>query len=175
MAKEKMPIEKKAKLIYSGELLFISIVFIVISILVLLKILGNKMLVVYNWVTIFGGAFMIGDFIWLMCSPRRRKRNCIIDKALLVPMGIYLITFDILCFCKVSAIVDTYLRRVMMAIGFFYLAAVYIFQAIYHWFKPVPGFLDDLEEKEEPVEPEGPQLENKDVIENAVEEKEPEE
>ena len=48
MAKEKMPIEKKAKLIYSGELLFISIVFIVISILVLLKILGNKMLVVYN-------------------------------------------------------------------------------------------------------------------------------
>ena len=149
MAKEKMPIEKKVKLIYSGELILFSIVFIVIATLELLGIIGKReiILIIFNWVTIFGGTWMIADFIWLLCSKKRQRKNSIIDKALLVPAGLYLITFDIICFTKASFVTMEF-RRMMMAIVFYYLAAVYIFQGIYHWFHPIPGLMEDIKEEE---------------------------
>ena len=77
MAKEKMSLEKKVKLIYSGELLFFSLLFFVIATLEILGIIGKReiILIIFNWVTIFGGSWMIADFIWLMCSPKRQKKN----------------------------------------------------------------------------------------------------
>ena len=164
MAKEKMPLEKKAKLIYSGELILFSIVFIVIATLEITAVIGKRevMMIIYNWVTIFGAAWMIADFIWLMCSKRRKARNSIIDKALLLPLAVFLITYDIICFANAS-FVDIVFRRNMMAVAFYYIAAVFLFQGIYHWFKPVPGFLEDLQE-------EGEEKKKKEVVGEAQEE-----
>lgn len=149
MAKEKMSLEKKVKLIYSGELLFFAIVFFAIATLEILGIIGKReiILIIFNWVTIFGGTWMIADFIWLLCSIKRRKKNSILDKALLVPAGLYLITFDIICFTK-APFVTLEFRRLMMGIVFYYFGAVYVFQGIYHWFHPIPSLIDDIKAEE---------------------------
>lgn len=164
MAKEKMSLEKKVKLIYSGELIFFALVFIALATLEILGVIGKReiMMTIFNWVTIFGGTWMIADFIWVLCSKRRQKKNSILDKALLVPAGIYLITFDIICFVGPSFVTMGF-RRLMMGILFYYLGANYLFQGIYHWFKPIPGLFDSIREAEEKAAAEEP-------IENQVEE-----
>ena len=150
MAKEKMSTEKKTKLIYSGELLFFSTVFFVLATLELLGIIGKReiMMIIFNWVTIFGGTWMIVDFFWVLFSKKRRKKNSLLDKGLLIPLGIYLITFDILCFCQLSFITMEF-RRLMMSIAFYYVGAIYLFQAIYHYFVPVPMLIAAIEEAEQ--------------------------
>ena len=173
MAKEKMSLEKKVKLIYSGELIFFALVFFVIATLEILGIIGKReiILIIFNWVTIFGGSWMIADFIWLMCSPKRQKKNSKIDKALLVPAGLYLITFDIICFTNASFVTLEF-RRLMMGIVFYYLGAVYIFQGIYHWFRPIPGLLEDIQKEQQKAEQEAIEnaKANDEVIENTAEE-----
>ena len=157
MAKEKMSAEKKMKLVYSGEILLFAVIFIVMATLEITGVVGKReiMMIIFNWVTLFGGAWLIADFIWLLFSKKRRERNALIDKILVVPAGIYLITFDILCLSQ-QPFVTMEFRRLMMAIVFYYFGAVYIFQAIYHWFKPIPGLLAALEEdkqqEEQPIE-----------------------
>lgn len=164
MAKEKMSAVKKFKLIYSGELILFAIIFLTLATLEVLNIIGKReiMMIIFNWLTIFGATWMIADFIWLMASKRRQKKNSIIDKALLLPIAIYLITFDIICFSN-QPFVDMNFRRLMMGIAFYYFGADYLFQAIYHWYKPVPGMLESIEEEEK-----------KEAIENAAEEVEEE-
>ena len=173
MAKEKMSLEKKVKLIYSGELLFFSLLFFVIATLEILGIIGKReiILIIFNWVTIFGGSWMIADFIWLMCSPKRQKKNSKIDKALLVPAGLYLITFDIICFTNASFVTLEF-RRLMMGIVFYYLGSVYVFQGVYHWFRPIPGLLEDVRNEQQKAEHEAIEnaKANDDVVENAAEE-----
>ena len=173
MAKEKMSLEKKVKLIYSGELLFFSLLFFVIATLEILGIIGKReiILIIFNWVTIFGGTWMIADFIWLMCSPKRQKKNSKIDKALLVPAGLYLITFDIICFTNASFVTLEF-RRLMMGIVFYYLGSVYVFQGVYHWFRPIPGLLEDVRNEQQKAEQEAIEnaKANDDVVENAAEE-----
>ena len=155
MAKEKMSIEKKTKLIYSIELLVFVAIFIVIATLEILGIIGKReiMLIIFNWVTIFGGTWLIVDFFWVLFSKKRRKKNSLLDKALLLPLAVYFITFDILCFCNLSFITLEF-RRLMMAIGFYYVAAIYLFQAIYHYYKPVPMMLQAIEEAKQEEEKE---------------------
>ena len=173
MAKEKISLEKKVKLIYSGELLFFSLLFFVIATLEILGIIGKReiILIIFNWVTIFGGSWMIADFIWLMCSPKRQKKNSKIDKALLVPAGLYLITFDIICFTNASFVTLEF-RRLMMGIVFYYLGSVYVFQGVYHWFRPIPGLLEDVRNEQQKAEQEAIEnaKANDDVVENAAEE-----
>ena len=69
------------------------------------------------------------------------------DKALLVPAGLYLITFDIICFTKASFVTLEF-RRLMMSIVFYYFGAVYVFQGIYHWFHPIPSLIEDIKAEE---------------------------
>ena len=138
MAKEKMSIDKKNRLVYSLEMILFAVAFIVIATLEILNIIGKRevMLIIFNWVTIFGGVWMIVDFFWVMFSPKRRAKNSLLDKAMLIPLGIYFITFDLICFCQLDFVTLEFRRR-MMAIGFYYVGAVYLFQGIYHYFYPI--------------------------------------
>lgn len=148
MAKEKMSTEKKTKLIYSGELLIFAILFLVIATLEIIGVIGKReiMHTIFNWVTIFGMTWIIVDFFWVLFSKKRRAKNSLLDKALLLPVAVYLITFDILCFCKLSFVTIDF-RRMMMAIAFYYIGAIYLFQSIYHYFVPVPMLLAAIEEE----------------------------
>ena len=141
--KKKLDIVTKAKLIYSGELMLFFILFLVLGILRMTGVIApnDTRKNIFNWVTIFGGSWLIIDFLWAMFSKKRKQRIALIDKCLHLPAGIYLVSFDIYCFVtKPEAASDVY--RYGVPIVFFYLCACYLFESIYHYFKPVPGLLD---------------------------------
>lgn len=156
MMKKKMSDLTKAKLIYSGELIIIAIVFAVLGILEITGVRPIKPnhLKIFNWITIFGGTWVITDFIWMLISPRRRKKNCLLDKCLNLPLGLYLIGFDIYCFITRSAVgiedFSTYFMAIYgTAFVFLYVFVSYTFQGIYHWFNPLPTILEEIKKEEE--------------------------
>ena len=97
MAKEKMSLEKKTKLIYSGELMIFAILFLVLATLEILNVIGKKPITlnIFNFVTAAGGAWMIVDFFWVLFSKKRRKKNSLLDKALVVPATIFIAPLSI--------------------------------------------------------------------------------
>ena len=95
--KKKLDEKTKVKLIYSGELLVFAIVFFVIGLLEMLKVItiSDTYHTIFNWVTIFGGVWLIADTIWALVSKKRQKRVSLLDKFIMLPLGIYLIAFDL--------------------------------------------------------------------------------
>ena len=140
--KKKMDLMTKAKLFYSGELAIFAVVFLVLAILEfteIIKINGTG----FNWVTIFGGFLIIGDFVWAMVSKKRQKKIALIDKILVLPLAVYLISFDLYCFIGQPEVT---IYRYCIPPVMLYLCLVYTFEAIYHFKYPVPGLLE-IEEK----------------------------
>ena len=181
----KMSAEKRTKLIYSVELIVIAIVFVVIATLEILRVMHFRdwILIAFNWITIFGGTWMVVDFVWTFVSSKKRLKSSLLDKCLLLPLGIYLIIFDIICFAKYGfETVNSYdFRMYMMTAAFYYVAIVYIFQGIYHYYHPIPLMVQAIKEAEEAEREKALELkqnktpeETPEVIENKVEE-EPEE
>ena len=74
-----------------------------------------------------------------------------LDKILILPLGLYLLTYDIFNFTNVL-VADQ--ARIFVPIAFFYIFIIYTFEGIYHWFKPIPGLFDDLNKEEKPKEEE---------------------
>ena len=98
--KQKIDEFTKAKLIYTIEISIFALAFLIVAILQLVRVIkfGETHLRVINWITIFGASIGILDFIWFLNSPVRRKKNSMLDKCLLVPLMIYILVFDIICF-----------------------------------------------------------------------------
>lgn len=156
MEKKKIDELTKAKLIYSGELLIFAIVFGILGSLILAEVINIRdwKKVAFVWVTLFGGFILYADFIWLLCSPKRRKKNSLIDKTLPLPSATFLIVYDLYSIINND---DSLIRYVMGGV-FLYLTAVYLFGGIYHWFHTHPYLLDDEEEK--PADNENEKSEN---------------
>jgi len=148
MEKKKLDDLTKVKLIYSGELIVIAIVAIVIGILQLSQVLTVKELFrnIFNWVTIFGSPLLIITSIYSIISPKRRKRISIFDKITLFPLAIYIIVIDIICFANYGTL-DQSFYQTYIPIALLSLAVIYIAQGIYHWFRPLPSLLEDLEQE----------------------------
>ena len=141
--KKKLDIVTKAKLIYSGELMLFFILFLVLGILRMTGVItpNDTRKNIFNWVTIFGGSWLIIDCLWAFFSKKRRPKVALIDKLLHAPAGIYLVSFDIYCFVThPEATSDVY--RIGVPVVLFYLCSCYIFESIYHFFKPIPGLLE---------------------------------
>ena len=143
--KKKLDELTKAKLIYSIELALFAIVFIVLGILNLLKVIVLKewRLTLFLWLTSIGGFILIIDLIWVLLSPKRKAKNCLLDKILLIPSAAFLSSLSIY---QLSNGISSFVYWELGS-GFIYFGLVYAFEAIYHWFYPVPGLLE--EEKEE--------------------------
>ena len=147
--KKKMDAFTKAKLIYCGELMIFAILFLVLAILKFTQVMktNETRLKVFNWITLFGGAWMIADFIWALLDKKRQKRISMIDKCLTLPAGLYLIVYDLYCLIKQPPLTGracTY----GVPIIFTYFFLIYTFQAIYHYKYPVPGLLNAIQEVE---------------------------
>lgn len=145
--KKKMNPLTKVKLIYSGELMLFAIVFLVLAILKFtqaMKTNANR-LKVFNWITLFGGAWMIADFFWALFDKKRQKRIAMIDKFLTLPAGLYLIVYDLYCLIKQPPLTGRACTYGVPVI-FTYFFLVYAFQAIYHFKHPVPGLLNAVVE-----------------------------
>ena len=146
--KQKMDTMTKAKLIYSVELGVFAVIFLVLAILKFVGVIGTNAtrLTVFNWITLFGGSWLVVDFLWTMFDKKRQKRVAIIDKCIHLPAGLYLIVFDLYCLISKPAI-DSPICRYATPIVLTYLGLCYAFEAIYHFKYPVPGLLDAVEEK----------------------------
>lgn len=156
--KKKMSASKKATIFYSVELLVISIIFLVVATLEITDVIhiSVRQHVIFNIVTTLGGSWLIADFIWASFSSRRKARICYLDKILHLPLGLYLICFDTIMYVHWNSLAyEVYLYG--MTGAFYYIAACYLFEAIYHYFKPIPGLVDVEEEiKEDPSKEDEP-------------------
>lgn len=152
--KNKMDPYKKTKLIYSGEFLLIAIVFLVLIILKLCDVIKSDNFIkstIFNFVTLAGGIWLITDFIWASVSKKRRARICYLDKCLHLPIGIYLIVFDLISIINWKA--SSYIGinsydwfKYGIVIVFSYIVLDYSFEGIYHYFYPIPEMLKISEE-----------------------------
>ncbi len=144
---KKIDPHKKMKLIYSGELLLFAVIFLVVAILKLTGVMGynETRRIVFNWITIFGGLWGITDFVWGAVSKKRRARICLLDKALLLPLVLFIETFDFISLIAKPENESFYV--ISIGCAFLYITVIYTFQAIYHYFKPIPGLFDDEEEE----------------------------
>ena len=142
---------RKIKLIYSGELIFIAVVFLVIGLLELLKVITIKdwVQLVFKIVTLAGAAWLIADFLWTLLSLKKRAKNSLMDKVMMLPLAAYLLAFDIYGF--VSPRPYEY-YQIGVPIAFFYIACAYIFQGIFHYKHPVPMVIEMINEASQEVQ-----------------------
>ncbi len=147
MAK-KMDEMKKAKLVYSGELAFFAVAFSVLGILLLTNVLHPSNLIlrqVFVYISLVGGTWVIADFIWCLASEKRRKKNSLLDKATLLPVAVSIIAIDIITLVK--GFEETLeFHRIAVGILFLYIAVAYGFQAVYHYYHPLPMLVQAVEE-----------------------------
>ena len=146
-----MDIVKKSKLIYSGELILFSVIFLVLAILIVTGVIAKSetFMHIYHYVTLAGGTWMIVDFIWIIASKKRQLRASVIDKVLTLPLGIALITFDIVALSVADLTVNPVYHKFGLFGFFLYITIIYAFEGIYHWFKPIPGFIESILREEE--------------------------
>ena len=148
MEKKKLDDLTKVKLIYSGELIVVGIVALVISILQLTQTLYVKELFrnIFNWVTIFGCPLLIITSIYSLVSPRRRKKISLFDKITLFPLAVYIIVIDIICFINYGTM-DQSFYQTYIPIAILSLSIIYLAQGVFHWFYPLPSLLEELEQE----------------------------
>ena len=165
--------EKKVIRIYTIELAVFSVVFLTLGILMLVGVLGNNsnFRLVFTYITLVGAALLVGDFLWAIFSPKRRKKVSLFDKILVLPAPITIVTLDIITLIKgVEEAND--LHRLLVGIVFCYIAAVYLIQAVYHYFKPLPDLLEAARAEEEEENEEEPKEDAESVEETPKPEEE---
>ena len=142
---------KKAKLIYSGELIVFSVIFLVLAILIVTGVLvkSDTFMHIYHYVTLAGGTWMIADFIWIMCDKKRQLRASVLDKGLVLPLAISLISFDIVALVNPDLTTNIMYHRYGLFSFFLYITIIYAFEGVYHWYRPIPGFIEDVMRQEE--------------------------
>ena len=145
--KKKMDFATKAKLIYAIELGVFALVFLTIASLRFFGVIryNETRAAIFNWVTVFGGTWLIVDLIWALFDKKRQKRIALIDKFIHVPAGIYLVSFDL--YCLISQTKEPAVYQYGIPIVLAYLGLCYIFEAIYHFKYPVPGIIDAVEQE----------------------------
>ena len=148
--KQKMSVETKMKLVYSGELIIIALIALVLGILKITGIIDTRptRLLVYNIISFVGAAYMLFDYVWMFVSKKHRSKACLMDKLTLIPLMSYLFYFDIVCFIDKANSLETSNDFVKYSIGaiLIYVAAIYIFQGIYHFKYPTPQVIEMIQE-----------------------------
>lgn len=150
--KKKMDDLKKAKLIYSGEILLFAIIFLTLGILFLVKIIDvqeyKKWL--FPILTMVGGIWNISELIWVLSSKKKRKKTSLLDKFLLLPASIAFLSFGIYALIAMimnpsTTALDNFFPT-YIGVTLLYSSIVYFFQSIYHYFVPLPALLIAVEE-----------------------------
>ncbi len=145
----------KAKLVYSGELMLFSVAFAVLGSLFLSGILSTSEW--KKWVVLTlgtaGAVWAFVDFGWTLKSKKRRASSCLLDKILVLPSALCSLGFNIFFWIKLIPFNTDYDAFFSYFLGgmLLYFTLIYLFQAIYHWFHPLPALLEG-EEKEKKAE-----------------------
>lgn len=144
----------KLKLIYSGELVVFAIVFLVLGILQLTGVMSpsTKFLNVFKYITLIGAAYFLYDIVSAIMNPKKRAKVCWPDKISTCFIPPYLAVVDVFLFAKNEFVINN--ARLFIGPLFIAISLAYLFQGIYHWYKPLPELFEDDEPKKEekPVE-----------------------
>ena len=148
--KNETPFLKKAKKVYTIELAIFTLIFLVLGILILVDVipLRGTFRKVLIYVSIAGSLWLLADFFWTCFSKKRRAKNSLFDKLLALPAGIAVLVLDILTFV-IGFEESNQLHETFVGILFCYLAAAYVAQIVYHWFRPLPMLIEGAREEEE--------------------------
>ena len=153
----------KAKLIYSGELLAFSLIFLVLGILTLTRVIApsETKINILTWVTLVGGTLLIGNTVWFFYSEKKRKKGSWLDTLLILPVPFMMIPLDIIHLTS-KAVPDSAYSYIIGGL-FLYITLIYTIEAIYHWYHPLPLLVEAANEDEEKkVEPEeNPEIDDK--------------
>ncbi len=149
--KKKMDPIKKVKLIYSCEIGVFVIVALTLGTLFLTKVLdfSERRGWVLSIIGLAGGLWFIADFIWALCSKKHRVISSLFDKAILFPSGLGMLAFDICIIVNaaqhgMATFEENYpgVFHIVIGAAFCYLAAAYLAEIIYHWYRPLPALLE---------------------------------
>lgn len=142
----------KTKVIMQGEYVLIALVFLVLGFLKIFGVINSDSQStkahIFNFITSAGSLWVISDFLWSSFSKKRHNRVDYIDKVVTLPIGLYLLVYNILCFINWSN-PSPYLNKIGVSILFFMIFIVYMFIGIYHWFKTSKQVLKIIEEAKE--------------------------
>ena len=152
---------RKVIVTYSVELGIFAALFAVLGALILSGVISvaDWKRIAFSYVTMFGGLWLIIDFIWMLRSPKRRARNSMFDKIIVLPVGVAVLVFDIVMFAlglvhipEGQATHPAF--RFFIGADLVYLALVYIAEIIYHIKKPLPNLIQAVDQalKEEAEE-----------------------
>ena len=146
---EKEKILKKTRIIFLVEYLVVSSVILTLGILKLTGVIdyNPKRLLAYNIITLIGGALVVADFLWAILSKKRRQKVSLMDKFIVLPVGLYLIMFNIFCLSPypVSIAYTKYsIGTTLTTVGL-----TQLFIGIYHFFKPSKQILEAVDQEYE--------------------------
>lgn len=159
--KQGMSEETKAKLVYSGEIGIIAIVFLVFGILRLTGVQGydHTRRLIFNIITTVGAIYGIYNFISYFVSEKKRKKTALIDVITVLPISLALVVFNTYCYIYVAGLPASEVTEQMKAICSYsmggimtYASVTFLFQAIYHYYKPIPLLYLMLEEEKKEKE-----------------------
>ena len=179
--KSKLSEETKAKLVYSGELVVIAIVAIVIGILKITNVRPYSQTgrTIFNILTSGGAIFGVYNFISYFVSAKKREKTAFIDIITVLPITLFLIGFNIYCFINYWPLAEADVTDQMKQLyqwltgGFLlYAGATFMFQGIYHYYKPVPLLYRILEEAEQQAKEEEEKNNSEETVDNNDEPKE---
>ena len=148
MEKKRLDPLMKVKLMLTIEYLVFVLVFAVLGILFLtnvIKVMEWKRYA-FTYVTLFGGIWICIDFFWTTFSKVRRAKNCLLDKIIMFPVGVALLVWDI--YAIINGCAETLPYAYVIGADLCYIAAAFTFQAIYHWFRPIPAVIEAALEEE---------------------------
>jgi len=152
--KKKIDDLTKAKLIYSGELVIFALLFLVLGLLFILQVIGvasyKKWL--FPILTLAGAIWVIIDLVWTLLSPKRKAKSSLIDKWLVVPSALVFIGCDsyvltALIINPSTTSLDVFFP-LYIGITILYLSGVYLFESIYHFYRPLPALIEAIKEDE---------------------------
>ena len=152
--KKKIDYLTKAKLIYSGELVIFALLFLVLGLLFILQVIGvtsyKKWL--FPILTLAGAIWVIIDLVWTLLSPKRKAKSSLIDKWLVVPSSLVFIGCDsyvltALIINPSTTSLDVFFP-LYIGITILYLSGVYLFESIYHFYRPLPALIEAVKEDE---------------------------
>ena len=143
MEKEQEKLIKKFNKIYVIELFVIAAIIIVLATLKITNVIGKgqNFRRIFNIITLVGCTYILFDFVWLCCSKKRQKRNSWFDKISLLPFAVAMFVFDIICLIQWDVAEISYFK-LFVSIAFYYIAAIYIAQGIYHIKRPNPSIVE---------------------------------
>ena len=150
---KKLSGNEKAKLIYTLELAIFACLFLTLGILFLVGVLKTSLWKKWLVLTVgtLGAVWCFVDFFWMVKSPKRRAKNSMLDKVLVLPNALYALIINIYFWVKLAPFNEESDAIFAYCLGasLCYFAFIYVIEGIYHWKHPVPGLLEAENEIEE--------------------------